>query len=264
LVLSSATLGACAGLAGIDTFTKGSCNGGDCDGGVDDSSVNGDGPGLEGGSGKDAGPGGPDATAADVSSGDDSGPDANGGGQDAAHDASGVAEGGSDCGPLDTTANCSACGAACDTKHSTGATCNGTTCQYAGCSPGYSNCDKTAPDTNGCECATPACCNSQCQTVHTNGVGESFYDCNPMGTYTLATAIEACVAYAETVGGNANDCVGGWTCPPGNTANQAVCYSALGGMTACSNYCWVYLGGASGDVQECNAPTCDQSLASWK
>lgn len=261
VVLSSAALGACAGLAGIDAFSKGSCNGGDCDGGVDDSSLSGDGPGLEGGNGTDSGSGGADGTA-DVSSGEDSGSDAHPPGQDAAHDGSGVAESGSDCGPLDTTANCSACGAACDAKHSTGATCTGTTCQYTGCSSGYADCDKTAPDTNGCECATPGCCSTQCQTVHSNGVGQSFYDCNPMGTHTLATAIEACVAYAQTVGGNANDCVGGWDCPQGNPSNVAVCYSAQGGMVVCSNYCWTYIGATTGDVQGCNDP-CSQSLGPW-
>jgi hypothetical protein len=201
---------------------------------------------------------------ADASSGNDSGPDSPVGGQDAAQDGSGATEGGSDCGPLDTTANCSACGVACDTTHSTGASCNGTTCLYASCSSGYSDCDKTAPDTNGCECATPGCCNSQCQTVHSNGVGQSFYDCNPVGTHTLASAVEACLAYAKTVNGNANanDCVGGWGCPAGSTSTVAVCYSAQGGMVNCTNYCWTYMGNTTGDVQGCNAP-CNQSMAPW-
>jgi hypothetical protein len=195
------------------------------------------------------------------SGGADSSSEAPGPGQDAAPDGSTVAESG--CGPLDTTANCSACGAACDTTHSTGATCNGTTCLYSGCSSGYSDCNKAAPDTNGCECATPGCCNSQCQTVHTNGVGQSFYDCNPVQTHTLTSAIEACLAYAQTVGGNANDCVGGWGCPPGSTSVVAVCYAAQGGTVNCDNYCWTYVGPTSGDVQSCNDPNCSHSLATW-
>ncbi len=254
-VLSTAGLGACAALAGIDAFSKGDCNGGDCgDGGDasvgDDGPAPGDAPAID----RDAAPGAPDATA------DAGGADAASG--DAAQDAPGGGDAGSDCGPVDTTANCSACGVACDTTHSNGASCNGTTCQYTGCSSGYSNCDKTAPDQNGCECATPGCCSSQCQTVHSNGVGQSFYDCNPQGTHTLGAAIEACLAYATTVGGNANDCIGGWGCPPGNTSNQAVCYSATGGMNVCSNYCWTYFGPTTGDVQPCQG-ACNASLAPW-
>jgi hypothetical protein len=256
-ILSSAALGACAGLAGIDAFSKGSCNAGDCDGGGEDGSVSGDGPGVgdADASDGDAASGVTDA-AADVGSAETAP------GEDAAHDASGGGEAGSDCGPLDTTTNCSACGVTCDTTHSTGASCTGTTCQYTGCSSGYSDCDKTAPDKNGCECATPGCCNSQCQTVHSNGVGQSFYDCNPVGTHALASAIEACLAYAMTVGGNANDCIGGWGCPQGNMSNQAVCYSSQGGMVVCSNYCWTYLGPTIGDVQACQG-ACSNSLATW-
>jgi hypothetical protein len=259
IVLSSAGLGACAGLAGIDAFTKGSCNGGDCDGGGDDAIASGDGPAGgdadAGASDGDAASGVTDATA-DMVSGEASP------GEDAPHDAPGTGEAGSDCGPVDTTTNCSACGVTCDTTHSTGATCTGTTCQYTGCSSGYSDCDKTAPDQNGCECATPACCNSQCQTVHSNGVGQNFYDCNPLNTHTLASAIEACVAYAKTVGGNANDCIGGWGCPQGSMSNLAVCYSSQGGMVVCSNYCWTYLGPTIGDVQACQG-ACNASLATW-
>jgi len=255
VVLASAALGACAGLAGIDAFSKGSCNGGDCDGSTD-ATASDDAPGLSEQS--DA----PDVVTQDVPSpGQDGSGSSSGGDHEAGVDAPGSNEGGSDCGPLDTTTNCGACGASCDTMHSNGASCTAMGCQYSGCSSGYSDCNKTAPDTNGCECATPACCGTQCQTVHSNGVGQSFYDCNPAGTHTLAAAIEACMAYAMTVGGNANDCVGGWYCGNG-TSTVAVCYSSTANMNNCTNYCWTYMGTTTGDVQACQAP-CGQSMAAW-
>jgi hypothetical protein len=249
--LASAALGACAGLAGIDAYSKGSCNGGDCDGGAD-AWTGDDGHGSSDGS--DA----PDIVTEDARALDSNG---DGGGEEAGVDAPSGTEAGSDCGPLDTTTNCGACGASCDTMHSNGASCTASACQYSGCSSGYSDCNKTAPDTDGCECATPGCCNTQCQTVHSNGVGQSFYDCNPLGTHTLAAAIEACMAYAMTVGGKANDCVGGWYCGAG-TSTVAVCYSSTASMSNCTNYCWTYIGTTTGDVQACQAP-CGQSMATW-
>ncbi len=256
MVLASAVLGACAGLAGVDAYSKGSCNGGDCDGSAD-AWTSDDGPGSSDGS--DA----PEVVTEHVVTEDTgaSGSDGGGGGEEAGVDAPMGTEAGSDCGPLDTTTNCGACGASCDTMHSTGASCTSAVCQYSGCSSGYSDCNKTAPNTNGCECATPGCCSTQCQTVHSNGVGQSFYDCNPVGTHTLAAAIEACMAYAMTVGGNSKDCVGGWDCG-GGTSTVAVCYSSAGNMITCTNYCWTYIGTTTGDVQACNAP-CGQSMASW-
>ncbi len=41
---------------------------------------------------------------------------------------------------LATAANCGACGKACDTMHSQGASCgDGKTCQYTGCSSGWAD-----------------------------------------------------------------------------------------------------------------------------
>ena len=32
------------------------------------------------------------------------------------------------------------------------------------------------------------CCATSCQTTHSNGAGQSFYDCVPLGTYNLTQA----------------------------------------------------------------------------
>ncbi len=84
--------------------------------------------------------------------------------------------------------NCTACGVKCDVLHSVGPTCDGTTCNYNSCFSGYSDCDKTAPNANGCECPTPTCCGSSCAVSHKNcAVGT----CGPLGqTYFIADACQ--------------------------------------------------------------------------
>jgi hypothetical protein len=54
--------------------------------------------------------------------------------------------------PVAASATCGACGETCDTDsgHSLGATCDGGTCSYTGCAPGWADCNKTPPDTHGC------------------------------------------------------------------------------------------------------------------
>jgi hypothetical protein len=106
--------------------------------------------------------------------------------------------GSSGCGPTNTATNCGACGVKCDTTTASVApTCNGTSCVYS-CKPGLVDCNTTAPDTNGCECAGDGCCGSSCQTKHSNGIGQNYYDCNPLGTYTEGAAMAACVASTGT------------------------------------------------------------------
>jgi hypothetical protein len=198
-----------------------------------------------------------------------------------------------------TATNCGACGRACDTKTSNGASCNGGNCQYTGCAGGYADCVTTAPNTNGCEsslsstatcggcsnacntktgaasctgstctyqcnsglsdcnaskapdtdgceCSTPGCCGTGCETTHTDGVGQSFYDCNAQGSYNQSQAQEACTAYT----GNASACTPSTTCCGitlgvclGVTAHS-VCGSANG---KCN--CWQYQGQNPGKVE---------------
>jgi hypothetical protein len=80
--------------------------------------------------------------------------------------------------------NCGTCGNVCPT----GATCTAGACA---CPAGQST------TCGGTCCAGTGCCSSgsQCQTVHSNGLGQSYYDCNPLGTYTAAAALEAAAAW---------------------------------------------------------------------
>jgi hypothetical protein len=118
--------------------------------------------------------------------------------------------------------NCTACGVKCDVVHSVGPTCDGTSCNYNSCFSGYSDCDKTAPNTNGCECPTPACCGSSCAVAHKNCVSGT---CSPLGqnyfitnacqvvgtpgnpaTYTLEMANAARAAWPQTGTDSAGQC----------------------------------------------------------
>jgi hypothetical protein len=78
---------------------------------------------------------------------------------------------------------------------------------------------------------------------------------------TLQSAIEACLAYAVTVGGNANDCVAGWYCPNPSMPIE-VCYSSTASFNNCSNYCWIYLTNLAGHVQTCTGG-CSATIATW-
>ncbi|HTB73334.1 MAG TPA: hypothetical protein VK762_08810 [Polyangiaceae bacterium] len=166
---------------------------------------------------------------------------------------------------LSSTATCGACkNAACNTK--TGAaSCDGTTCSYK-CNGGLTDCNAaTAPDTDGCECATPGCCSGKCQTTHSNGVGGSFYDCNAGGTFNEFQAQEACEAYAgKGQCSNTSLCcaVGlGGLCLLGSTA-MSECGAAQGQC-----FCWQYSGNAPGTVQvvsgKCTAACGSTSDTPW-
>jgi hypothetical protein len=121
--------------------------------------------------------------------------------------------------PTNTPAHCAGC-TACDTATSMGAMCNGTTCSYSGCSFGYANCDKAAPDTNGCETQanTPAHCGgcSPCGTSHATGS-----TCNNSTTcnYTCATGWQNC----NTTAPNTAGC----------ECNTPGCCTSAGGLGTC-------------------------------
>jgi hypothetical protein len=148
--------------------------------------------------------------------------------------------------------NCGGCGQKCDTARSTGASCNAATCSYTSCASGWANCNTTAPDTDGCECSTPACCGAACQTAHSNGVGQTFYDCVSQGTYNQTQALEACAAFAP-----------GGPCIQGSTfCGLAVALFVCNvGSSSCT--CWEYQGPNPGAVYaNASSNVCSCSTAS--
>jgi len=157
---------------------------------------------------------------------------------------------------LASPSNCAKCNQACSTQ--TGpASCDGTKCSYT-CNQGLSDCNgTTAPNTDGCECATPGCCGSGCQTKHNTGVSSptNYFDCNATGN-GQAQAMAACGAFMTANGGSPGACfqsqTGGLPCCCFGTA-QSICGSA---GNKC--YCWQYGGPNSGTVQTING-TCKAS-----
>jgi hypothetical protein len=109
---------------------------------------------------------------------------------------------------------------------------------------------------DGCECATAGtttgCCATGCETIHDNGVGQPFYDCNPLGTWGESTAQEACTAYAVTVGGDFSFCETAAACGSG----VGVCLSFL------HTYCWWYFGPQAGWVT--NELSCVTKISAWQ
>jgi hypothetical protein len=110
----------------------------------------------------------------------------------------------------------------------------------------------------GCDslaCMTPTCCGNSCQTAHSNGVGGTYYDCNPLGTYGSSSAMAACLAFA---GGDASRCTDGWNCQDDSSIEQ-VCY--VDASEKCQMYCWTYAGTAVGVLSDCSCPV--TSIAPW-
>jgi hypothetical protein len=117
------------------------------------------------------------------------------------------------------------------------------------CNPGHVDCNAVnGPDTDGCECTTPACCGTSCQTTHDNGVGQSFYDCFPLGSHSSQSAMEACQAYAQAMGGDPNACSTGYYC---TMNDEEACYVVNGNGTDC----WGYRGFTDGKVTDFSCPS---------
>jgi hypothetical protein len=91
--------------------------------------------------------------------------------------------------------NCGGCGRSCSTVHASSTACSAGVC-IPTCASGYQSCSNPSAPTadNGCECVGTGCCGNGCQTQHTNGVGNTFVDCNPAATHDQMTAEEACEA----------------------------------------------------------------------
>ncbi len=152
------------------------------------------------------------------------------------------------CGPVDTVDNCSACGDKCATSGSPA--CNGTTCLYS-CPANTLDCNKTAPDLDGCECTAPstaACCSNSCPIAHTYdsnlGAAAAYYSCTAAGTYSLTTATAACAAYT----GDSTQCddleTFGCSFADGGLAGDMICSN--GSSKAC--LCWAYDDAIKGTV----------------
>ena len=123
------------------------------------------------------------------------------------------------------------------------------------CMPGHADCSGGTD----CECATPACCNGACQTTHSNGEGQSFYDCTGQGTHNQTQAEEACAAFTGSSGACKQSTSGGCNCLLlfcGASA-QSMC-----GMAGSACHCWQYSGPNAGKVESESTSNCKASCGS--
>jgi hypothetical protein len=182
------------------------------------------------------------------------------------------------CDEIMSAVNCGACGVVCSiASDSTARLCADGACMYT-CAAGHFDCNSgTGSDTDGCECPGNGCCagtkaatSGSCQPMHSDGVGETYYDCAPVGTYTDAEALAACTAFATAHGGSMADCESN-DCPA--TKNSPTDYIVCSDGVPNSGipcYCWGYGGPSKGNVDnqdpdpaDCGCPD-GNTWPTWK
>jgi hypothetical protein len=164
--------------------------------------------------------------------------------------------------PTNTTSNCGACNNVCDTTHSTGASCNGATCLYTGCTAGYGDCNKNVPNTSGCEtnlamaglivCGGACYPNTTCCTNADCGTLPSPQLCYQAGSGMCSGAGGSC-SFSLKAGSKV--CAGNVCCMPINgTCNVNCTLSCSAGFADCdgdpSNGCEANL---NTDLANCGA-----------
>jgi hypothetical protein len=103
------------------------------------------------------------------------------------------------------------------------------------------------PDGAAAGCSCGAC------TVHSNGVGQTFEDCVPNGTYDQTQALAACTAFTgKSASCMIQSCPGGGGGPGKSTPGQAACSN---GASVCD--CWTFSGAEVGLVQSATSKKCD-------
>jgi hypothetical protein len=112
-----------------------------------------------------------------------------------------------------------------------------TTCaQDCGCCVNTANCDGNFQ--NGCECTSVSCCGNSCETQHSNGLGQLYYDCVSLATYDTTQATKAATAWPTAGTILSASCTG-----PGQ--NSVICKQ---GTASCA--CWNYSGSNVGKVHQ--------------
>lgn len=92
----------------------------------------------------------------------------------------------------------------------------------------------------------------RCHTEHSNGLGQTFEDCEPLGTYNAAQATAACARFT----GDATRCAQ-TTCSDGSAA---VCGSGTGVLCGC----WIHDGDNAGRVRVSSGGSCKCSGSSQR
>jgi hypothetical protein len=107
------------------------------------------------------------------------------------------------------------------------------------------------------DAAAPDAAEAACAAVYTrsDGQGQSFPSCDPPGVYSAASALEACVAYAQAHDAGAGACEPGIQC--GNGPVDRVAFSPL---LCTKERAWGYTD-VAGEVFACDV--CTSVIGSW-
>jgi hypothetical protein len=145
-------------------------------------------------------------------------------------------------GDTDTCASPSAlCGIFCTTPSSDPSNCGacGTVC------------------TSGVPCTSGACGSGGGSTItHSDGLGQTYTDSNPLGTYNVTTASEAGTAYELSIGGSSANVGDYFECS--GSSITFVCTTNTTGPV----YCWGYQGSEAGQVSNGTCPWV--SISTWQ
>ena len=187
------------------------------------------------------------------------------------------------CTPTNTVQNCGTCGTTCDTTHSLGAACNGSSCTYTGCASGYGDCNLAAPDSNGCETnlgaaneklcgaacvpVSSCCANGDCTSPPAPATCYGKGTCSgPGGTCSYAQNLGSVVCNASTccndVNGTCNanctlNCSGGFAHCSGDPSQG--CETNVGTNTADCGSCGRSCSGANVLGLSCNGGACNST-----
>jgi hypothetical protein len=151
---------------------------------------------------------------------------------------------------LNDVNHCGGCDKVCQIPNAISSCPNGS-CLLKSCAPNFFDCNGNAED--GCECpgtnlgdGNKGCCRGACQVQHANGIGSSFYDCLPLGAYSLQLAKDAAGPYYPNGTTVTTPLI---TCADGKTLMY--CKRGAVGSVATECACWTY--GCIGDAGVCPA-----------
>ncbi len=144
----------------------------------------------------------------------------------------------------DDEKNCGTCGNVC----AAGRVCSAGVC---------TGCPTATPNACGTQCcASPLCCNggTSCATARSNGLGQTFYSCDPPGTWSATSAEQAAQAWPVTAVA---------------TFDQSCSGSCLAVQTASQCAVWCFDGNFQGQVSfdkdsiVCTCPPGPGVISSW-
>jgi hypothetical protein len=141
------------------------------------------------------------------------------------------------CASVTATEHCGGCGNACDTVHSSGPSCGGTSCSYSGCAPGWGDCSPASPNLDGCEtslgtAANCGVCGRACSLNRATSATCNAGVCAPV----CEPGRQDCVKPAAPLADDGCECAGTACCGTGcqtshDNGEGKTFYSCVGGFT---------------------------------